>query len=522
MTSIRHVSFRQLGSGSEIQTRYLEQAQELESLLGRRPTDVDDLLKRAPGPDTRRLVRPEALGEVLLNYAERHGAGQASLDVARSLGPDVQFVITGQQPGLFGGPLYSLHKVATAVRLARELNERVAETGGPPRRILPLFWNHTDDHDLDEVNRAFLLNQNLDLQRVRLDIDRTGESIRDIPVGRAMESALAAAKDLLPASEFREQVLEAFRPRHPDESFGAGMARLLFELFGESGLLILEPRELPAEAFEVLPRWREQAGTIRETMRQNAEHLVDLGLDATLDPTATLMFHHQAHQRTPLDDGDETPAAESLSPGAVLRPLWQDACLPTLAFVVGPGELSYLAVAGPLYQKLGVPQSLLVPRASLTLVEPSLNKLLQRFEWDLPDLAHGVEELAASLEESGDGGPEGRIEQLEATVRAEMAEVARQLKSVDPAMVGPVDRTRSKLSDELGKLAGKVKRSRQNRAGTGVRQIRRLCNNLRPRGRLQERVLTALPFLVAHGPELANVLVEAADPFSVDHIIVVF
>ena len=97
------------------------------------------------------------------------------------------------------------------------------------------------------------------------------------------------------------------------------------------------------------------------------------------------------------------------------------------------------------------------------------------------------------------------------------AAFSQELLQADKQMIAPADRTRTKVVDELAKLASKLRKSRQDREGTGLRQIRRLCSNLRPRGRLQERVLPVLPFLAAHGRELADQILEAADPFCVEH-----
>lgn len=206
-----------------------------------------------------------------------------------------------------------------------------------------------------------------------------------------------------------------------------------------------------------------------------------------------------------------------MSPGAMLRPLWQDACLPTLAFVVGPGELSYLSVVGPLYRTLGVPAPVLVPRASITLVERSLQKLLKRFSWDIPDLSVGPDTLAAAVFREDEGGLEQEVETLAEDVQRRFAAFTEALVQVDQQMVGPTERTRAKVVDEIAKLATRLRNSRQDREGSGLRQIRRLCSNLRPRGRMQERVLPVLPFMVAHGRELAEQIVEAADPFGVEH-----
>lgn len=509
--TLRHISFRRLGT-TDVHQRYLEDDRDIGQFLGKRARSLQELLRRAP-TGAGRVVPPRAMSQALLAYAERHGAPEPVLANARAVGEGrAHVVVTGQQPGLLGGPLFTLHKAATAVRLCREIS---ALPDAPP--VVPLFWNHSDDHDLDEANRLFLVNGAQDVQRFRLDLDRSNEPLRHIPVGRELEALLASIDDLLPQSEFRDWAMAISRPRHPDETLGALLSRLLFALFGRHGLLVIEPRDLPPEAFPPLERWWGQANQIREKVRHGCEELSDLGVDVTIDPAATMMFQVAGRERVPLADGEAAGNIHDLSPGALLRPLWQDACLPTIAFVVGPGELAYLAVVTPLYRSLGVPAPVLVPRASLTLVEPSLQKLLKRFGWDLTDLNAEPEALAANMTSDEGDTLEDELEDLTGRLRSGMDALLQKLERVDRSLVGAADRARSKSLDELGRLLQKVRNARQNREGTGLRQVRRLCSNLRPRGRPQERVLPALPFLVAHGEQLADLLVDAADPFRIDH-----
>lgn len=510
--TLRHISFRRLGT-SEVHQRYLEDDRDLAPFLGMRARSVDELLKRAPTGAGRLLPR-EALVKALRAYAERHQAPPETAAAAESLlDPRVHVVVTGQQPGLLGGPLFTFHKVATAIRLCRDI---AAEPGAP--RVVPIFWNHTDDHDLDEANRLFLVNQQQEVQRFRLDLDRTNEPLRSIGIGREVDKLLAEIDPLLPQSQHRAWLLDLCRPRHPDESFGDQLARLLFAVFGRHGLCIVEPRDLPAEAFEPLTRWWTKSDEIRERVKRATEDLGDVGVDVTLDPATTMMFEITGGHREPLADGEQFRRAENLSPGVLLRPLWQDACLPTIAFIVGPGELAYLCAVAPLYRLLGVPLPVFVPRASLTLVEPSMQRLLSRFSLDLPDLDQPPEKLAERLLTADDGGDiEDAIDELQGKLRAALDAVAPKLSALDSSMLAALDRARSKSIEELERLLQKVRNARQNREGTGIKQLRRLCSTLRPRSRVQERVLGPIGYLNAYGAGLAETLIAAADPFRVEH-----
>jgi bacillithiol biosynthesis cysteine-adding enzyme BshC len=511
-TTLRHISFRRLGT-SDVHQRFLEDDRDLGGFLGMRARSVQELARRAPTGAGRLLPR-ELLVKALRAYAERHQAPPEVFTNADALlDPKVHVVVTGQQPGLIGGPLFTFHKVATAIRLCRELN---ADPNGP--RVVPLFWNHSDDHDLDEANRLFLVNQQQEVQRFRLELQRTNEPLRGIGIGREMDKLLAEIDPLLPQSEFRERILGLCKPRHPDEHFGDQMARLLFEAFGRHGLLMIEPRDLPPEAFEPLAKWWTKSNEIRDKVKQTCDDLADVNVDVTLDPSTTMMFELTGGVRQPLADGEQFRRATDLSPGVLLRPLWQDACLPTIAFVVGPGELAYLCAVAPLYRLLGVPLPVFVPRASLTLVEPSMQRLLTRFSLDLPDLDQPPEKLAEKFLQNDDGSAvEDGLDDLQAKLRAGLDAIAPKLTAIDASMLAALDRARTKSIEELERLQQKVRNARQNREGTGIKQLRRLCNTLRPRNRPQERVLGPIAYLSAYGPALADALIAAADPFRIEH-----
>lgn len=510
--TLRHISFRRMGT-SEVHQRFLEDDRDLGQFLGMRARSVQELLRRAPTGAGRLLPR-EALVKSLRAYAERHGAPpEVAANADALLDPNVHVVVTGQQPGLLGGPLLTLHKAATAIRLCREIN---AEPGGP--RVVPLFWNHSDDHDLDEANRLFLVNQQQEVQRFRLEFDRPNEPLRTIGAGRDVGNLLREVEPLLPPAEHRDWALSLFTPRHPDETLGDQTTRLLFELFGRHGLCVIEPRDLPAEAFEPLLRWWGKSDEVRDKVKHACDDLADVGFDITLDPAATMMFEFAGGHREPLADGEQAGRAQDLSPGVLLRPLWQDACLPTIAFVVGPGELAYLSAVAPLYRLLGVPQPVFVPRASLTLVEPAMQRLLNRFSLDLPDLDQPPEKIAEKFLQNAEGDDlEDTIGDVTTRLRTDLDAIGKRLGALDASMLGALDRARGKALEELDRLQQKVRSARQNREGVGIRQIRRLCSTLRPRNRPQERVLGPLQYLAAFGPGLAEALVEAADPFRIEH-----
>jgi uncharacterized protein YllA (UPF0747 family) len=156
----------------------------------------------------------------------------------------------------------------------------------------------------------------------------------------------------------------------------------------------------------------------------------------------------------------------------------------------------------------------------MTLVEPSMQRLLTRFSLDLPDLDQSPEKLAERLLQSSDGSDiEDALDDLKTRLRKDLDEIGPRLGALDASMMGALDRARTKATEEIDRLQQKVRNSRQNREGTGIKQLRRLCSTLRPRSRVQERVLGPLAYLNAYGPGLADVLIDAADPFRIEHAV---
>jgi uncharacterized protein YllA (UPF0747 family) len=493
--------------------------------LPRRPASARELLER--GRDRTRFrgceEHRQAIATALRDLAVRMQAPAPVVAAAERLArPGTLAIVTGQQPGLFGGPLYTLHKVATALRLAREVR---ALDGAPD--VVTVFWLHADDHDWGEANHTFLLNHALDLQRIRLARPQTAHALSAIALGDDLARAVAEARDLLPQGERAEEMLALLLPRSGDEGLPAHVTRLLLALFGDEGLLVLDPGTLPGALRQPLHGYHAGAEKLRAAMKATSAELIDRGFDASVDPEAPFLFALLPDgRRVAVRDGEACPSDALPSPGALLRNVWQDHLLPTLAYVAGPGEVSYLALGGPIYRACGVPRPPLVPRASITHVEHRLAAHLAEWDLRLPDLEAGAQELEARIAArvGGDGEPaaagaEERVEALAETLRKELMGLEAQVAAVDPNLRVPLARLVHRQRDELRKFADKLRSQRRNQAGRFRQHARRLVGELMPRGRLQERVLPALPFLVRHGLGFAGELVAAADPFARQHLL---
>jgi len=461
----------------------------------------------------------------------------AVLDSARALAePGTAAVVVGQQPGLFGGPLYNVYKALHAVRLARAL----AEAWGRP--VVPVFWNHADDHDVAEVHHLWVQDPNLDLRKVSLAGLSSGrEPLGDIVLD-AERHGLGPVAELLRQTlwegEHREEALELFLPRS-GETFASAFTRLFTSLFGAGGLLVLEPRWIRPALSRALARVVGTKPT--DALLEGAAALAEHGLPAPIDPaTAALVFHHEADGRRalrPADDGfryDGEPGSrtaselaaeivqepEDFSAGALLRPLVQDLALPVAAYVGGWGELAYHVELGPLRRRVEAPLTPFVPRLSATLVDPET-------EASLGKLGVGAREVLAAAGTLGEGEeaePEpaivARLREIGEGAAEELRGLRDEVAAIDRGLANQVKRAADQVKGAVGKLADKTARSHANASGRGRRHYRRLNNGLFPRGAPQERVRGAIEFTARFGRGWIDELLREIEPLPTEHVVV--
>ena len=439
-------------------------------------------------------------------------------------------VVTGQQPGFLCGPLYTLYKAMQACRLADDLSR---DWGSP---VVPVFWNHADDHDIAEVQHAHLLNRNLDLQRIGL----TGLSSGRTPIGSlhlseehhrltATKAMVAQTFEGLPSAE---AAVELFLPRE-GETLARAVTRALTELLGKRGLVVAEPSWLRSDLSRALAEVI-SLDPLGALMRGSGER-------PAIDPEgAALLFRVGAETgrralrpggdgfRYDGEPGSRTPselAAEIVqkpsewSAAALTRPLVQDLVFPTCAYVGGWGELAYHAQLGPLREACGLPQTPFAPRISCTLVEDEPRQSLARFDTDLrtvlgsggefdPGVADNAPEVIAALRHTA--------EEAGLALRAHRS----ALSELEPALAVNLKKTAAQVRRLVEKVAGKAERVHANRSGKGQRHIRRLNNGLVPRGLPQERVLGPIGFTARHGRAWIDALYGELPPLSSEHLAV--
>jgi len=450
--------------------------------------------------------------------------------------PDAALVVVGQQPGFLGGPLYNVYKAVHVIRLARALSE----TWGTP--VLPAFWNHADDHDVAEVHHLWVTNANLDLRKVALagmSSGRTPLSELVLEEGTHRLGAIAELlRQTLPESASRDQAIDLFLPKNGETLAGA-FTRVLLELFGARGLIVIEPEWIR----EPLSRSLAQivSSDVAELLERGGAALEAAGSRPAIDArTAALLFRLEGGKRRALRlapegfryDGEEGSrtgvelAAEILqepsvwSPGALLRPIVQDRTLPVVAYVGGWGELAYHAQLPPLRDGTRTARTAFVPRLSATLIDPPTLESLRKLELDVGEVLAARGRLGEDAPSAAESEVAARLRGIAGALKKELLGEQAALALVDRGLAQQLKKVADQSQALVEKLAQKADRVEANAGGRGRRHLRRLNNSLFPRESPQERVIGALEIVARHGTAWIDRLENEIEPLPTEHLVV--
>ena len=488
-------------------------------------------------------ARPrDAVADVLAEQNRAWSAGDEVLALVDTLrDPEAVAVVTGQQLGLFAGPLYTVYKALTAVRLADRLG---AETGRP---VVPVFWLADEDHDFAEIQRA-VFSDGPDVRTAVYDDGLDPEANRGM-VGRivldgeAVRRALDELEVGLPEGPYRaEAVRLAEAAYQPGRTMRDAFALLLRDLAPGLVLMSADDARLKRIAAPLFRReitaWQDTADLLEARSAEleaawfhvqvapspvNLFWVAEDGRRLALDPTEAGFEVRGTDVRfTQAELLDRLGAEpERFSPNVVLRPLVQDTLLPTAAYVAGPGEAAYFAQLGPVYEAFGVPMPVIEPRLSLTLVEPGVAKVLDRYDLDVPevegDLAALWKRLALAASGHDLAGPFAEARQKVAEIDALLATVVPE---VDASLDLALGAARTKMADSLDRLEKKTVRVEKRNHDVVRERLERAAAALWPGGHLQERALSPLQVVAMHGPEAFSALIAAVPLDATAHHVV--
>jgi bacillithiol synthase len=480
--------------------------------------------------------QPGEIAKVIAAQQARRNAPPAARDAAAKLAdPATRVIITGQQAGLFGGPLFTLLKAITTMKLAAQVSKdhRVP--------VVPVFWIDAEDHDWPEVSGCTVLDSEFAPNTVRLaDLPGAGtQPIARLHLTDAIFAALDQLEAALPETEFRPGVMTALRAAYqPGASMATSFGTFLEQVLGPHGLVVYDSSDPATKplARDVFVREVSEPGNTARVANRAGEGLVARGYhsQATLGDGTVSVFHLNA-QRAPIrvegsqaHVGDETMTLAALvdeakqhpehfSPNVLLRPLVQDTVFPTICYVAGPNELAYLGQLKDVYAHFGIPMPLMYQRGSATLADSATLRFLSKYDLPLTALrAQDESALNQLLESQLPPTVEQSLTAVASLIEERMAAVAAAVPQIDPTLEGAAKSTLGKLQHEVQALHNKVIQAAKRRDETLRRQFQRAQALTFPQGHPQEREVGFVWFLNRYGPALVDRLMDEL-PLAMGH-----
>jgi bacillithiol biosynthesis cysteine-adding enzyme BshC len=485
-------------------------------------------------------ARRERVCAVLQRQNTSWNASAKTIDNIARMRGGAAAVVTGQQVGLVGGPLFSLFKALTAIKLAEQASAAGVD-------CVPVFWLASSDHDLEEVNHVFVPGPDGSLHNIIAPSKGTLHApVGTIKFGAEIEDVTKAAADVLGESEITGILREAYRT---GETFLTSFARLFSRLFSEWGVILLDASdpELHRIAEPVYRRAIERAAELDHALQAQGKALEEVGYDqqVKVTPSSTLLFTLSAgarvpiHRRTPgasdvteFTFGDErlsqhelldriATTPENFSPNVLLRPVVQDYLLPTLAYAGGAAEIAYFAQTGVVYKALSGTITPIVPRFSATIVTPKLQALLERYNLRLPDVFRAPDSLRETLAmRAMPQTLQTHFDNAEAALEGSMSPIREALASLDKTLVESATTAESKMLYQLRGLRSRAARAELRHSEVLERHAELLSNTLYPNKTLQEREIGGVYFLARHGTEFLRGLYGAIQTDCLDHQII--
>jgi bacillithiol synthase len=533
------IPFRRLPNQPKLFLRFLDDFSSVSTFYAHPPTleAVKGIAGSLDFPLERRREVAVALRDINQKLAESlPGGSEATQRNVERLENGAVAVVSGQQVGLFGGPAYALYKALSAIRVAEELSE-----AGIP--AVPVFWMATEDHDLDEVRHVSWFHGGK-LTQFELPIEGTpGRPVGRVKLGAAVEPLAKQAAEFLAGTGSETVARFLLESYGPEETYGSAFGKLFARVFAEQGLILLDPLDVRLHriAAPVYRKALADRDELSAKLLRRGKELETAGFDPQVKVTAesTLLFQIKDGVRQPIASiaavneaehgGGNSGAApgasdafksgeaswtrdealrladtapETLSPNALLRPVVQDYLLPTVAFLAGSAEISYLAQSEVVYRHILGRMPVLLPRADFTILDAKADKLLQKYQLCIENVWAGPQELRKQMEAVS--LPKQLAEDFDkrkALIETTLTELGADIQKLDATLAGAVATTREKMSFQLDKLREKTGRALDERAGKIAEHVEFLENLLYPGKVLQSRELSFLPFLGQWGSE---------------------
>ncbi len=476
-------------------------------------------------------ARREAVANILERQNQRWGSSAKTLENLQKFRSGAVTVVTGQQVGVFGGPLFAILKALTAVAAAEK-----AEAVGVP--AVPVFWLATEDHDLAEVSKISAPKADGSLDVIQVAPQAVEDApVGDVRFGEGITAQVEKLAELLGPSEITDALVEAYRP---GTTMGDAFGKLYAKVFAEWGVILIDAYdpEFHRIAAPIYRAAAENADELDRLLLERGKQLESVGYHQQVKVTSssTQLFEIVDGRRTVVQRSNGgfkagthrytvaelleriTKSPETFSANVLLRPVVQDYLLPTLAYTGGPAEVAYFSQVSVVYQKLLGRVTPVLPRFSATIVSQKMAKFLSRYSLKLSDLFHGPERLKEVMASRVlPDSLQARLQTADTAIHSAMEKIAGDLEKLDPTLVRAAAKAEAKMRYQLSRLGGRAARAELHRNEVVAHHAETLSTHLFPHKNLQEREIAGVYFLAQHGLELLHDLYAAARNECPDH-----
>ncbi len=347
------------------------------------------------------------LKDLLLKYNKSIEAHNETIrNIERIENEDIYFVVTGQQPGFLTGPLYTIYKTFAAINYAEKFSDEKT-------KLIPIFWNASEDHDVEEVNNIRILNRNNEIVPLVIDsAGAIGKSLERIELHKSRcNDIITTMVETFPETEFTDMLFNELIKKELAKSvkWGDFFSRLMARLFGKWGLILVEPWIFRQQLTDYFSKLIERPMYYNQIFLNTTDQLTNLGYKPKMhkkEDILGLFYINEEDFRTTitidnegnynitngsiltkeeiLDDLFKNPI--NYSTNAIYRPLAQDTMMPTYIFVGGPSEIGYHIQIKDLYPEFGLKQPNLQFRLGGTVLERHINRIIEKYEINLTEL----------------------------------------------------------------------------------------------------------------------------------------
>ncbi|ABO49708.1 conserved hypothetical protein [Desulforamulus reducens MI-1] len=476
-----------------------------------------------------------ALAENLKDFNQGLGCGEKTLHNIELLDQGKALtVVTGQQPGILTGPLYTIYKAMGTIGLAEKLSKELN------RKVIPVFWIGADDHDHEEINHIFIPTAK-GPKRITLAGKPAGRiSVGNIPIPD-IALLLEELEDLLPPIGWKNQGIELIkRTAHEAANLAEWFGKLMTFLFKDYGLVFINPvlpqvRAITASLFYKVVT---TAPAVNQLLQASCQQMLGCGYTPQVQGEKDklhLFWYNEHGYREALyykkglisnKDGTRTWTKGQLgelcltnpakfSPDVVMRPVVQEKLLPVLAYVAGPGEISYYALLKRIFHYFAMKMPVIYPRPNITVIEPLIKRLITKYQVPLSCLTYGLEEFIENyLQQEDQLGIETVFNELRGTLKEKQGEVVKKLSILDPDIEGMGKENLKRLIRVVNSFEEKVKQRHRKNNQVAIQQLQKIQHMTQPMGQWQERVYNIFPYVMKYGPGIIKEmyhLIEISD-----------